>query len=62
MFDKAFKMKDCPWRFVGEDTAGNVYWCEHCGSVFSSGDPKEIEMPMAVDRDTLYCRDQGYLV
>lgn len=53
-------MKACPWQLVGENTGGNVYWCEDCGAIFSEGDPTEPpQSPMKLDRDTLYCVDQG---
>lgn len=60
---RPFKMKDCPWQCIGEDTAGDVFWCEQCGTIYSTGEPITApEMPAFIDRDTLYCPDQGYVV
>ena len=61
---KPFKMDKCPWKFIGEDTAGKIYiyWCEDCGAIYSEGAPANLENPMRVDQETYLCPDQGIKV
>ena len=63
----SFKRNKCPWIKIGEDTAGDIYWCEDCGAIETTTGlderaPNLPIMPMKIDRDTLFCPDQGYIV
>lgn len=62
MAKKQFEMKQCPWELLKENDQGDLYWCSRCGATYAERDPparNTLANASAVDRDTLYCPDQG---
>jgi len=58
-----WEKRTCPWKFIGEDTGGDIFWCEDCGTLFTGGDDGDaIEQPSRVDFNSWLCKDQGYIV
>ena len=48
----------CPWRLIGENAVGLVYWCEDCGTVLDE-DGTDERSPLQRDSDTWLCPDRG---
>ena len=46
----------CPWQWVGENTGGDVFWCDRCGCVI---DEDGENLRTANYDDTILCPDQG---
>ena len=59
MNDTIIVRKDCPWKCIGENTAGCVWWCQNCGAIIDD-DGTGLEEPLYIDHETRLCPDQGY--
>ena len=46
---KGKDLKGCNFIKVGEDTGGDVMWCQDCGVLVSIGEPLIMEIPQFVN-------------